>query len=317
MNKINYQIKYIEYLLRKCRTILTNDISFHAGRLSEISGTYPDLLNPVTLNEKICHRILFIHNPFYTLLADKLLVRQYVEKRTNLIKLIPLVGVYNRVDDIDFDKLPSKFVLKCNHDSGSAVICTDKTNIDPAKVKSKLKLSLKKNMYYTTREWQYKNIPPVILCEMYLDLFSSKHRNITPEMIRIHCFHGVACFIEADFTDSDGNEFINVYDRAWNLQPFQMEYPNTPLPVDEPESFHKSVIAAQDLAKEIDYCRVDLMLKGDDIYFSEITLSPKEANLKSPHQFGTQNSAVCGICLLLKQVRSSLCIHALKQAMRV
>ncbi|VGK01976.1 glycosyltransferase [Klebsiella pneumoniae] len=221
MNKINYQIKYIEYLLRKCRTILTNDISFHADRLREISGTYPDLLNPVTLNEKICHRILFIHNPFYTLLADKLLVRQYVEKRTNLIKLIPLVGVYNRVDDIDFDKLPSKFVLKCNHDSGSAVICTDKTNIDPAKVKSKLKLSLKKNMYYTTREWQYKNIPPVILCEMYLDLFSSKHRNITPEMIRIHCFHGVACFIEADFTDSDGNEFINVYDRAWNLQPFQ------------------------------------------------------------------------------------------------
>ncbi|HBW3755245.1 TPA: glycosyl transferase, partial [Klebsiella pneumoniae] len=120
MNKINYQIKYIEYLLRKCRTILTNDISFHADRLREISGTYPDLLNPVTLNEKICHRILFIHNPFYTLLADKLLVRQYVEKRTNLIKLIPLVGVYNRVDDIDFDKLPSKFVLKCNHDSGSA-----------------------------------------------------------------------------------------------------------------------------------------------------------------------------------------------------
>lgn len=317
MNKINYQIKYIEYLLRKCRTILTNDISFHADRLREISGTYPDLLNPVTLNEKICHRILFIHNPFYTLLADKLLVRQYVEKRTNLIKLIPLVGVYNRVDDIDFDKLPSKFVLKCNHDSGSAVICTDKTNIDPAKVKSKLKLSLKKNMYYTTREWQYKNIPPVILCEMYLDLFSSKHRNITPEMIRIHCFHGVACFIEADFTDSDGNEFINVYDRAWNLQPFQMEYPNTPLPVDEPESFHKSVIAAQDLAKEIDYCRVDLMLKGDDIYFSEITLSPKRGKLKITPSIWDAKLAVCGICLLLKQVRSSLCIHALKQAMRV
>ncbi|OUH10993.1 hypothetical protein AZ010_002158 [Klebsiella pneumoniae] len=50
MNKINYQIKYIEYLLRKCRTILTNDISFHADRLREISGTYPDLLNPVTVS---------------------------------------------------------------------------------------------------------------------------------------------------------------------------------------------------------------------------------------------------------------------------
>lgn len=136
-------------------------------------------------------------------------------------------------------------------------------------------------------------------------------------MIRIHCFHGVACFIEADFTDSDGNEFINVYDRAWNLQPFQMEYPNTPLPVDEPESFHKSVIAAQDLAKEIDYCRVDLMLKGDDIYFSEITLSPKRGKLKITPSIWDAKLGSMWICLLLKQVRSSLCIHALKQAMRV
>lgn len=173
MNKINHHVKYIEYLLRKSRTILTNDISFHADRLSKISGTYPDLRNPVTLNEKICHRILFRHDPFYTMLADKLLVREYVEKRTNLIKLNPLVGIYNRVDDIDFDKLPTKFVLKCNHDSGSTIICTDKTDFDPIMAKSKLKLSLKKNMYYTTREWQYKNIQPVILCEMYLDIFSN------------------------------------------------------------------------------------------------------------------------------------------------
>ncbi|CAK9887118.1 MAG: hypothetical protein XXXJIFNMEKO3_LKCDNKCA_00066 (plasmid) [Candidatus Erwinia impunctatus] len=280
MKKINYQIKYIEYLLRKCRTILTNDISFHADRLSKISGTYPDLRNPVTLNEKICHRILFRQDPFYTMLADKLLVREYVEKRTNLIKLNPLVGIYNRVDDIDFDKLPTKFVLKCNHDSGSTIICTDRTDFDPIMAKNKLKLSLKKNMYYTTREWQYKNIQPVILCEMYLDIFLNKNRSITTEMLRVHCFHGVACFIEADITDSDGNEFINVYDRSWNLQPFQMEYPNTPSPVDEPESFHQSVIAAQELAKDIDYCRVDLMLKGEDIYFSEITLSPKRGKLK-------------------------------------
>lgn len=135
-------------------------------------------------------------------------------------------------------------------------------------------------MYYTTREWQYKNIQPVILCEMYLDIFFNKDRNVTPEMLRVHCFHGVACFIEDDFTDSDGNGFINVYDRSWNLQAFQMEYPNTSFLVNESESFQQSVIAAQELAKEIDYCRVDLMLKGEDIYFSEITLSPKRSKLK-------------------------------------
>lgn len=280
MNRINYYIKYIEYFFRKYKAIFTTDISFHATKLSKISGTYPDLRNPSTLNEKICHRLIFEHNPFHTMLADKLAVREYVERNTNLVKVVPLIGVYNRVDDISFDKLPAKFVLKCNHDSGSAVICTDKAHFEPAKELNKLKLSLKKNMYYTTREWQYKNILPVIICEMYLDLFSDKDRNVTPEMLRIHCFHGTACFIEADFTDDNGRGFINVYDRAWNLQPFQMEYPNTPTQVNEPESFHKSVIAAQELAKEIDYCRVDLMLKGQDVYFSEITLSPKRGKLK-------------------------------------
>lgn len=280
MNKINYHIKYIEYLFKKCRTIFTKDISFHTKRLSKVTGNYTNLFNPLTLNEKICHRLIFKRNPFYTMLADKLLVRDYVERHTNLVKLIPLVGVYHRVDDIDFDKLPNKFVLKCNHDSGSAIICTDRESFEPAKVINKLKLSLKKNMYYTTREWQYKNISPVILCEMYLDLFTNKSSSLTPEMLRIHCFHGVACFVEADFTDSNGRGFINVYDRAWNLQPFQMEFPNTPAPINEPESFHKAVIAAQELAKEIDYCRVDLMLKGEDVYFSEITLSPKRGKLK-------------------------------------
>lgn len=92
----------------------------------------------------------------FTTLADKLAVREYVSRSTSLVKLVPLIGVYCRVEDIDFDKLPSKFVLKCNHDSGSAVICTEKEDFESAKAINKLKLSLKKNMYYITREWQYK-----------------------------------------------------------------------------------------------------------------------------------------------------------------
>lgn len=280
MNKINYHIKYIEYFFRKCRGYLSTDVSFHTSRLNKISGGDADLYNPLTLNEKICHRMVFEHNPFYTMLADKFAVREYVERCTNLVNIIPLIGVYPRVEDINFDKLPAKFVLKCNHDSGSVIICKDKASFDFDRARNRLKLALKKNMYYTTREWQYKNITPVILCERYLDLFTNQDRNVTPEMLRIHCFHGVACFIEADFTDDNGCGFINVYDRSWNLQPFQMEYPNTPIPIKEPPSLNKSVIAAQALANEIEYCRVDLMLKGRDVYFSEITLSPKRGKLK-------------------------------------
>ncbi|SCC19911.1 ATP-grasp fold amidoligase family protein [Kosakonia oryziphila] len=280
MNNTNYHIKHIEYFFRKCRSLVISDLTFHTTRLNKVTGTHSDLKNPLTLSEKICHRLVFDHNSFYTLLADKLAVREYVQQRTKLVKTVPLIGVYNRVDDIDVNALPVQFVLKCNHDSGSSVICTDRNKFNFSNALKKLKFSLKKNMYYTTREWQYKNIKPVILCENYVDLFSGKDKSTTPEILRIHCFHGVACFIEADFTDDSDNEFINTYDRSWKLQPFQMEHPNTPEPVPEPESFYDAITGAQELAKEIDYCRVDLMLKGKEIYFSEITLSPRRGKLK-------------------------------------
>ncbi len=85
--------------------------------------------------------------------------------------------------------------------------------------------------------------------------------------------------MEADFTDESGNGFINVYDRHWQLQPFQMEYPNTPQDIPKPASYQEALLEAQELALGIDYCRVDLMLTRDEIYFSEITLSPKRGKL--------------------------------------
>ncbi|WP_333610029.1 ATP-grasp fold amidoligase family protein [Pantoea piersonii] len=280
MNKINYFLKYTEYSLRKWTSFFTTDLNFHSTRLRKVSGTIPDIKAPSTLNEKICHRIIYGRDAFYTMLADKLTVRDYVNSRTRRLKTASLIGVYVRTEDINFNNLPEKFVLKCNHDSGSSLVCTNKSEFDIENSLSKLKLALKKNMYYTTREWQYKNISPFILCEEYIDLFSESDRDTTPEMLRIHCFHGVAYFVEADFTDKSGNEFINVYDRNWLLQPFQMEYPNTPQKVAEPGNFNQAILASQELAEGIDYCRIDLMLKKDDIYFSEITLSPKRGKLK-------------------------------------
>lgn len=280
MNRVSYIFKYTEYLIRKCRAFFITDLYYHTAILNKVSGRRANLRAPETLNEKICHRLVFDHNNLYTLLADKIAVREYVQVRTQRVKTVPLIAIYNRVDDIDFNKLPGKFVLKCNHDSGSAVICSDRRKFNLVKALHKLKLALKKNMYYTTREWQYKSIKPVILCEKYIDLFTGEIKRSTPEMLRIHCFHSVARFIEADFTDEKGNEFINVYDSSWNLQPFQMEYPNTPDEIQQPYLLHNAVTAAQELAQEIDYCRVDLMLKGGEIYFSEITLSPKRGKLK-------------------------------------
>ena len=289
MNTTTYVLKYTEYLIRKCRSFLITDLNYHTEKLRKTSGISPDIRSPTTLNEKICHRLVFDHNNFYTLLADKLAVREYVAAKTKQVKTVPLIGVYGTFSHIDFSKLPDKFVLKCNHDSGSTIVCENKEQFNYSQARKKLNLALKKNLYYTTREWQYKNITPIILCEPYIDLFNDAERNTTPEMLRIHCFHGVAHYAEADFTDDHGRDFINVYDRHWNLQPFQMEYPNTPVAPGEPEMFRQALLAAQELADGIDYCRVDLMLKRDEIYFSEITLSPKRGKLKiTPLEWDTK-----------------------------
>lgn len=280
MNRLDYFRKYISYLAKKVTACAVADSQFHASRLKRISGRDHDLRHPVTLSEKICHRMLYDRNPLYTLLADKLAVREYVHARTDQLRIAPLLGVYQRVEDIDFNSLPARFVLKCNHDSGSAVVCLDKDQLNVDAAINKLSLALKKNMYYATREWQYKDIAPVILCEKYIDVFTRGNKNQTSEMLRLHCFHGVAEVIEADFTDEGGNGYINVYNRAWQLQPYQMEYPNTPGAIPEPELLQQAIGASERLATGIDYCRIDLMPTEEGIYFSEITLSPRRGKLK-------------------------------------
>ncbi|EIX9211800.1 ATP-grasp fold amidoligase family protein (plasmid) [Klebsiella pneumoniae] len=272
-------LKYIEYKVKIIRFYIVSDACFHAGRLCKIYGGHVNIEKPVTLNEKICHRMIYDHNPIYTLISDKLAVRNYVHLHTDKIKTVPLLGVYSSFDEIDFNRLPDQFVLKCNHDSGSTIICNNKQLFNVSEAGVRLTMALNRNMYYSTREWQYKNISPVILCEEYIDLFYRRDRKVTPEVLRLHCFHGVARFIEADFRDAAGNEYINVYDIHWQRQPFTMEFPDTPYEVPEPELLSQAISASQELYGHIDYCRVDLMLLSDTIYFSEITLSPRRGKL--------------------------------------
>ncbi|MFB4356875.1 ATP-grasp fold amidoligase family protein [Pantoea sp. BS_4] len=280
MNTLTFIAKYCEYGLKVARCFIINDARFHTQRLRILLGREPDLIHPVTLNEKMCHRLIYDRNPHYTQLADKLAVRDYVASRTDDVMIVPLINTYKSTKEIALNRLPATFVLKCNHDSGSTIICKDKATFNIKAALLKLDLAMKKNMYYTTREWQYKNISPMILCEEYIELFAGRERSTTPEMLRIHCFNGNASIIEADFTDEQGREYVNVYNRKWELQPFQIAYPHHPAPIAEPALFYRALCAAQALAKDIDYCRVDLMLKDDSLYFSEITLTPQRGKLK-------------------------------------
>lgn len=235
---------------------------------------------PESLNEKILHRMLYTSNDRYTRLADKYLVRDFVAEKIGEHYLIPLLGTWRRTADIDYAALPEKFVLKCNHDSGSCQMVFAKDAAAIARYNKKLDFFLNRNFYYVSLEWQYKNIPPLILAEQYIDIFTNANPDITPELYRVHCFHQKAKFTEADFTDASGNNLTNIYDEGWRLQPFTMGQPNNPRAIPQPAGYARLLELAEKLAEDIDYCRVDFFMHKENIWFSEITFTPERGKIK-------------------------------------
>lgn len=134
-----------------------------------IFGKRLNLDNPQTFNEKLQWLKLYDRNPEYTIMVDKYKVRDYIKEKIGEEYLIPLIGVWDNPDDIDFDALPDKFVLKCNHNSGLGMcICKDKSKLNIENVKSELKKGLAQDYYLTGREWPYKNVPRKIIAEKYM-----------------------------------------------------------------------------------------------------------------------------------------------------
>lgn len=131
-------------------------------------GHWPRLKAPQTFNEKIQWFKLYVRDPVIPKCADKYLVRDYIAKKIGKQYLVPLLGVFDSADEIDLNKLPSQFVLKPNHASGEVIICHDKTQMDWDAEKRKMAQWLRKNYYYQTGEWGYKDIKPKIICEELL-----------------------------------------------------------------------------------------------------------------------------------------------------
>lgn len=138
----------------------------------------------------------------FTQLADKLKAREYVGK-INRDLLTEVYGIFDNVENIDTYCFPEKFVLKCNHDTGSFLICKAKNSFDLERAKSNLSLHMKMNMYYRTREWQYRKIKPLVFCEEYIDRSCMMFSGVTPDVFRFHCFDSCALFVEVEFIDDE------------------------------------------------------------------------------------------------------------------
>lgn len=132
-------------------------------------GCSLNLNNPTTFNEKLQWLKLYDRNPLYTTLVDKAAVKPWVAERIGWEHIVPTLGIWDSFDEIDFNSLPERFVLKCTHDSGGLAICRDRSTFDIAAAKARIERSLAKNYYWLGREWPYKNVKPRILAEEYLD----------------------------------------------------------------------------------------------------------------------------------------------------
>lgn len=230
-----------------------------------------NIKNPRTFTEKLQWLKLHDRNPLYTIMADKVLAKDYVAKKIGDECIIPTIGIWNSPEEIDFEKLPNQFVIKCNHNSGMGMlICKDKGGLSEAVWRNELKdlrRGLKQNFFYPAREWPYKNIKRRILAEEFMSTKDS------PELCdyKFHCFNGVPRLIDVVFDRAHHHR--NYYDISWNLLSYgDSMYPPVPDKVIErPINFEKMLEVAEILSKDIPYSRIDLYNIDGKIYFGEIT----------------------------------------------
>lgn len=230
-----------------------------------------DIRNPQTFNEKLQWLKLYDRSTSYTNLVDKYEVRKYISKTIGEEYLIPLIGVWDNFDDIDFSILPNEFVLKCTHDSGGVVICTDKSKFDIEEAKRKINKCLRRNFYYSGREFPYKNIKPKIICEKYL----TEDSGTELKDYKFLCFNGkVKTLFVCSNRNSKNGLKIDFYDTDWKLMPFERHYPSSGIKIDKPKNYDKMIELSEKLSKDISFLRVDFYEVNSKLYFGELTFYP-------------------------------------------
>lgn len=265
-------------LIKKLTHIIPDKL-YIAIRWRKRMGYWMDFKNPVSFNEKIQWLKLNDHKEIYPQLVDKYRVRAYIKDSIGEEYLIPLLGVYDSYDEIDFDALPDQFVLKCNHDSGGLVICRDKQALDHEKAKNKITASLKRNYYWHTREWAYKKVQPKIIAEKYVtDGAVSVDGNTDLVDYKFFCFGGKPEFLNiSKGLENHKTAQMAFLDLNGKPMPFQRsDYDRMEEDVILPDNFAEMCSLAEKIAQNLDipFIRVDLYSIEGKTFFSELTLYP-------------------------------------------
>jgi hypothetical protein len=230
---------------------------------------YPlNLSNPQTFNEKLQWLKLHDRNPKYTIMVDKIRVKEWVASKIGEQHIIPTLGVWESPEDIDFDSLPNQFVLKCNHNSGIGVyVCKDKRLMNKKKVIKDLKKGLQQNYYKEGREWPYKNVKPMVLAEKYME----DESGFELKDYKVFNFNGEPKIIEIDYDRFKGHK-RHLYDVDWNKIDATIEFPSDPdRSFEKPKVLDQLLSLARTLSEGIPHVRTDFYIVRDRIYFGEMT----------------------------------------------
>ena len=234
-----------------------------------------NLKNPKLFNEKLMwlKLNLYKNNPLITECVDKYRVREYI-KRCGCSELLnELIGVYDSVDEIDFSKLPDKFVLKCNHGAGYNILCKNKNELNINETKQTLKKWLKEDYWKRCAEINYKKVPKKIICEKFLENENKEDL----EDYKIYCFNGIPQFVMIcvgrNAKQRTKYYFMNKEWKIMKINPAGIETPEN-FKIEKPKCIDEMFEYAQTLSKPFPFVRVDFYCVKDKTIFGELTFTP-------------------------------------------
>ena len=242
-------------------------------------GKKPNLENPETFSEKLQWLKLYDRRPEYTRMVDKYEAKGYAAERIGEEYIIPTLGVWDHFDEIPFDELPDRFVLKCTHDSGGLRICRDKATFDFDEARERLEHCLGRSYFRNNREWPYKNVNPRILAEQYMEDSDGKGE-LTD--YKLHFFGGECrAVLVAQNRFGKGGLYKDFYTPEWGHMDFTRgDGPNAPSRVPRPEQLDDMIRLGKKLAGDYPFIRTDFYVINGDIYFGEMTFFPGSGTLR-------------------------------------
>ena len=235
------------------------------------TGRKLNLKNPTTFEDKQQWLKLHDRQERYTDLADKLKVREHIKKTIGEEYSFPLLGHWDTFDEIDFDKLPERFVLKCNHDSGSVRVIKNKSALTEKEIdtlRNHFNKRVKKSFYFAGREYPYKNIKPCILAEQYMS--DDKQELSSLNDYKFYCFHGEPKIVLI-VTDRATDCRYDYYDNDFNHLDLRYGKCRDDDKIKKPSYFEEMKEIAAKLSENIPFVRIDLYEVNGHVYFGEYT----------------------------------------------